>query len=72
MSIKPIKDRLSRRFNVAVAETGYQDLWQRAILSVVAVSGTRSVLESALEAICRDVEGRYSSELMDCNYELID
>ena len=72
MAIRPIKDRLSRRFNVAVAETGYQDLWQRAVLSVVTVSGARPVIQSALESVCQDVEERFSAELVDCSYELIE
>jgi hypothetical protein len=72
MVVKSIKDRLRRRFNVAVAETGYLELWQRAELSAVSVSGTRSVLESELEAIGRELEEHYTGELLDARYELIE
>ena len=72
MVVKSIKDRLRRKFNVSIAETGYLDLWQRSELALVSVSGTRSVLESQLEAVSRELEERYSSELVGTSFELID
>jgi hypothetical protein len=72
MVVKSIKDRLRSRFNVAVAETGYLELWQRAELAAVSVSGTRSILESELEAISRELEDRYPSELLGTTFELIE
>ncbi|MGH9320401.1 MAG: DUF503 domain-containing protein [Vicinamibacteria bacterium] len=72
MVVKSIKDRLRRRFNVAIAETGYLELWQRAELSAVSVSGTRSVLESELEAISRELENHFPSELLGTSFELIE
>ena len=71
MVVKSIKDRLRRKFNVSIAETGYLDLWQRSELALVSVSGTRPVLESQLEAITRDLEERFSSELVGTSFELI-
>ena len=72
MVVKGIKDRLRSRFNAAVAETGYQELWQRAIVSVVSVSGDRRHLESMLQSMGQDVEDRYPSEVVDVAIELID
>jgi uncharacterized protein YlxP (DUF503 family) len=72
MVVKAIKDRLRGRFNVAVAETGYQDLWQRAVVSVVTVSSERRGLQSMLDSMVRDVEERHPSELVDISIELID
>ncbi len=72
MVVKSIKDRLRRRFNVAVAETGYLELWQRAELAAVSVSGTRSILESELEAISRELEDHFPSELLGTSFELIE
>ena len=71
MVVRSIKDRLRSRFNVAVAETGYLELWQRAELAAVSVSGTRPVLESQLEAIHRDLEENFGSELLGTSVELI-
>jgi uncharacterized protein YlxP (DUF503 family) len=36
--VKSLKDRLRGKFNVAVAEIDYQDLWQRAVVAAVTVS----------------------------------
>jgi len=72
MVVKSIKDRLRGRFNVAVAETGYLELWQRAELAAVSVSGTRSILESELEAISRELEDHFPSELVGTSFELIE
>jgi hypothetical protein len=72
MVVKSIKDRLRRKFNVAVAETGYLELWQRAELAAVSVNGTRSILESELEAISRELEDHFPSELMGTTFELIE
>ena len=72
MVVKAIKDRLRSRFNVSVAETGYQELWQRAVISAVSVSSERRGLEGLLDAMARDVEERHSSELVNIRFELID
>jgi len=72
MVVKAIKDRLRSRFNAAVAEIGYQDLWQRALLAAVSISGERRVLESLLEAMARDVEQRHPPEWVQVAIELID
>jgi len=72
MGLKAIKDRLRKRFNVAVAETGYQELWQRAVLTAVTVGSERRGLQEVLEAMARDVEERHPSELLDVEIELFD
>ena len=70
--VKAIKDRLRGRFNVAVAETGYQELWQRAMVSAVSVSSERHLLESVLQAMAREIEQRYPEELVGVDIEFID
>ncbi len=72
MVVKSIKDRLRRKFNVSIAETGYLDLWQRSELAVVSVSGARPVLESQLEAVSADLEARFSAELVGTSFEIIE
>ena len=72
MGVKAIKDRLRRRFNVAVAETGYQELWQRAVVTAVTVGSERRGLQEVLETMARDVEERHPSELLDVEIELFD
>jgi len=72
MVVKSIKERLRHRFNVAVAETGYLELWQRAELVAVTVASARTMVESHLEAMDRELEERFASELVATRVELID
>ncbi|HEY0674283.1 MAG TPA: DUF503 domain-containing protein, partial [Longimicrobiales bacterium] len=46
--VKSLKDRLHDRFNVSVAETAHQDLWQRAELTACVVAGQKKIAESVL------------------------
>ncbi len=59
--LKGLKDKLRRRFEVAVAEVDHQDVWQRATLAVACVSGSsrhaNEVLSKALDFIEDNVEG---------------
>ena len=55
MVLRGIKDRI-RKFNVSVAEVEYQDLWQRAGLSVVTVSSDEKVADRELAAVVSEIE----------------
>jgi uncharacterized protein YlxP (DUF503 family) len=48
--VKSLKDRLHDRFNVSVAETGHQDLWQRAELSCGVVATDRRQAQAVLSS----------------------
>lgn len=64
-AIKSIKDRLRSRFNVAVAEVGNNDLWQRASLGVVAVSNESRHVESIMGNVMNLVYGDRRVEVLD-------
>ncbi len=51
-----LRDRVRRRFNAAVAELEFQDLWQRSRIGIVTLNGESGVVERDLEAMLRDVE----------------
>jgi uncharacterized protein len=53
-TVKSLKDRLRGKFNVAVAEIDYQDLWQRALIAVVTVSSDRTRAEQVLQLVERE------------------
>ncbi|MBE3099283.1 MAG: DUF503 domain-containing protein [Planctomycetes bacterium] len=55
MVLRGIKDRL-RKFNVAVAEVGHQDLWQRAGLGIVTVATTNAHADRELAAVVDEIE----------------
>lgn len=61
MVVKSLRGRIRNRFNVAVAETGAQDVLVRAEVSVAAIGTDRGTLEGVLEQVDRFVEadGRF-------------
>jgi len=63
--LKSLKDRLHNEFNVSVAETGKQDSWQTAELTVCLVSSDRRHAESVLTAVDRFVESNPSCRIVD-------
>ena len=54
--VKSVLDRLRGRLHAAAAETGAQDTWQRAVLTVALVSGDAGVLSRQVEQVRRLVE----------------
>jgi uncharacterized protein YlxP (DUF503 family) len=53
-TVKSLKDRLRNKFNVAVAEIDYQDVWQRSLISAVTVSSDRARAEQVLQLVERE------------------
>ena len=53
--LRRIKDRL-RKFNVAVSEVEYHDLWQRAVLAVVTVSTGEPHADRELAAVANEID----------------
>ena len=49
--VESLKTRLRNKFNVAVAEIDYQDLWQRAALAAVTVSSDHVHAEKLLRSV---------------------
>ena len=54
--LKPLTSALRRELNLSVAETGLQDVWQRAEIACAAVGSDRGVVEGTLRAADRIVE----------------
>ena len=63
--LKSLKDRLHNEFNVSVAETGRQDSWQTAELTVCLVSSDRRHAESVLGAVEGFVERNPYCRIVD-------
>ncbi|MFX3624662.1 MAG: DUF503 domain-containing protein [Ectobacillus sp.] len=47
--LQRILTRLRQRYNLSVAEVGYQDVWQRTEIALVAVSADRAVCEREIQ-----------------------
>lgn len=67
--VRSLKDRLRRKFNVAVAEIDYQDLWQRAAIAAVTVSPDHSYAEKLLQCVEAEAASLLGSELASTSVE---
>ena len=56
--VKSITTRVSREFNVSIAEVDAQDVWQRAVLGVSCVSSSAECAHRQLERVVEWIESR--------------
>ncbi len=69
--IRSLKDRLRGQFNVAVAELDHQELWQRAVVGVVSLSGDAAHLEQSMQAVFAESERLLGRDLIGHEIELL-
>jgi len=63
--LKPLTTALRRTLNVSVAETGQQDLWQRAEIACAVVGTARTIVDETLRAADRMVEETDGVRILD-------
>ncbi len=63
--LRSLRDRMRARFNVSVAETDHNDLWQRAELTVCVVSNERTHAQDVLRQVDGLVAGAAGARVMD-------
>jgi len=66
-----IKNRVKHQFNVSIAETGENDAWGKAELSLATVGNDRRFVNSSLDKIVNYIEGLHLAEIVDTSYEII-
>lgn len=70
--VKSIITRVSREYNVSIAEVDAQDLWQRAVLGVATVSTSAAYAHGQLERVVQWIESnRPDVELLEYRIELL-
>ena len=67
--VKSLKDRLRAKFNVAVSEIDYQDLWQRALIACVTVSPDQGHDEQVLQSVEREAASQLGPLLVGATVE---
>ena len=70
-AVRSVKDRLRAQFNVAVAEVGPLELWQRADLSVCSVANDRAYVEGLLNKVASFVRLDSKVELLRTESEFV-
>lgn len=63
--VRSLKDRLRSRFNVSAAETAYQDVWQRAEITVSTVASDQRRVDEVLDRADRLVAGEVRARIID-------
>jgi len=71
-TVKSLKDRLRSKFNVAVAEIDYQEMWQRALVSAVTVSGDHKHAEQVLQSVEREAASILGGVLVGTTVEWLE
>ena len=67
--LKSLLIRLQREFNIAVAESGSNDMWQSAEVALVTVSNAKSPAESRLRRAVQWIENNYPDlEVVDVEW----
>ncbi len=67
--VQSLKERLRHKFNVSVAEIEFQDLWQRAAVAAVTVSGDRVHAEKVLQSVEDEAAALLGAELTGATVE---
>jgi len=57
-------DRVRARFNVAAAEVGENDLWQRSVVGVAAVGNDSAFVNEVLDKVADFVSGVHGGQLL--------
>jgi uncharacterized protein YlxP (DUF503 family) len=68
-AVRGLKDRLRSRFNASVAEVGYQDKWQRAVLAVCTIGNDRRQLESDMARVRQLCEEAQDLQIADMHQQ---
>jgi uncharacterized protein YlxP (DUF503 family) len=71
MVVRRLKDRLRSKFNVAVAETDHQEVWQRAAISVTTVGSDEQYVRQALQLALDEAERSAPECVIQGNIEIV-
>jgi uncharacterized protein len=69
--IKSLKDRLSNRFNISIAEVGANEAHQQAIIGVAMVSNDHAHVQAALDQVVAFIQNDPRAELTDYQIEFL-
>ena len=68
--VRSMVDKVKARFNVAIAEVGSNDKWQKIELGITTVGNDRRHIDSSLNHILAFLESLYLARVIDCHVEI--
>lgn len=69
--VRSMVDKVKHKFNVAIAEIGSNDKWQKIELGVSTVGNDRRHLDASLTNILAFLDSMYLAEIVDSRIEII-
>jgi hypothetical protein len=69
--VRSMVDKVKHRFNVAVAEIGSNDKWQKIELGISTVGNDRRHIDASLQNILAYLESLYLAEIVDTRAEIL-
>ncbi|MFQ5579533.1 MAG: DUF503 domain-containing protein [Nitrospiria bacterium] len=66
-----IKNRVKNRYNIAIAEVGEQDKWQRAVLGITTVSNDQRFVNQVLDKVIGFISSTPEIEMIHHQIELL-
>ena len=70
-SLRKITERAKAKFNLAIAEVGDHDLWQRGLVGFAVVGNEHAFVEDCLNNVLRFVEDSYLAPVLDRQTEIL-
>jgi len=68
--VRSMVDKVKHKFNVAIAEIGSNDKWQKIELGISTVGNDRRHIDSSLNNILLYLESLYLAEMVDSQTEI--
>jgi len=68
--VKSMKDRL-RKYNISIAELGYQDKWQRSEIGITMIGNEHGFVEKALQQIFNQLDGSDDFEIINYTFDYV-
>jgi uncharacterized protein YlxP (DUF503 family) len=69
--VRSMVDKVKSKFNVAIAEIGSNDKWQKIELGVSAVGNDRRFIDSSLANVLTFLDSLYLAEVTNSRIEII-
>ena len=69
--LRSLKDRLRRKFNIAVAELDFHDVWQTSTIGVVTLSNAEQHVEESLQHVLAEAQRLLGPILVDHSVDIL-
>jgi len=69
--LRSLKDRLRRKFNIAIAELDFHDVWQSSTIGIVTLSNAQQHVEESLQHVLAEAQRILGRALVDHSVDFL-